>query len=225
LRAKIAIADDHPVFRKGIIKLLDADRYEFLFDVGDGKELIDTISEKDRKLPDIMIMDIKMPGIDGYEAVAWLKTYHPSIEILVVSSIQTEEDIVRMLKLGVKGYLSKIMEPEDIHAALQAIMNKDYYFTDFITNKLVHSLQHEDTMSDKRSEQHLVREIWADLSENKKKFIQYACTEMTYIEIAGLIFVSPKTIDKYRDELFDLFNIKSRVGLVIFAIKNNLVTI
>ncbi len=224
-RIKVAIADDHTLFRKGLIKLLDNDRYELLFDVSNGKALISKIEEHHERLPDIVIMDIEMPEINGFEAVSWLKNNHPDIKVLVVSMVEREEAIVRMLKLGVKGYLSKEMEPEDLHAALQSISKKNYYYTDFVTNKLVHSIQNEDTVIVDTTTDMVNHEIWESLNPRQKEFIRYACTELIYEEIADKMCVSPKTIDGYRDAVFEKFNIKNRVGLVIYAIRNRLVSL
>jgi two-component system, NarL family, invasion response regulator UvrY len=224
-RIKIAIADDHTLFRRGLIKLLDADRYELLFDVSNGKLLISRIEECRERLPDIVIMDIEMPEINGFEAVSWLKQRYPDIKVLVVSMVEREEAIVRMLKLGVKGYLSKEMEPEDLHAALQSIAQKNYYYTDFVTNKLVHSIQNEDTLTVDTSAEMVNHELWESLNIRQKEFVRYACTELIYEEIADKMCVSPKTIDGYRDAVFERFNVKNRVGLVIYAIRNKLVTV
>jgi two-component system invasion response regulator UvrY len=224
-KTKIAIADDHALFRKGLIKLLDEHRYELLFDVEHGKAFIEKIKGNAALVPDIAIMDIEMPGMNGYETVAWLRDNYPDIKVLVVSMVDREEAIVRMLKLGVKGYLSKEMEPEDLHAALQSIMQKNYYYTDFVTNKLVHSIQNNEAMAENKKGFHLNHEAWDSLNVKQKEFVRYACTELIYDEIAEKMFVSPKTVDGYRDVVFERFNVKNRVGLVLYAIKNKLVTI
>jgi two-component system, NarL family, invasion response regulator UvrY len=224
-RIKIAIADDHTLFRKGLIKLLDPDRYELLFDVENGEKLINNINGVESCTPDIIIMDIEMPAMNGYEAMSWLRDNHPDIRVLVVSMVDCEEAIVKMLKLGVKGYLSKDMEPEDLHAALQSIIKKNYYYTDFVTNKLIHSIQNENSGSDDKNKLMLHHKIWDSLNAKQKEFVRHACTEMKYEEIADIMCVSPKTIDGYRDVVYERFSVKSRVALVLYAIKNKLVTI
>lgn len=221
-RIKIAIADDHALFRKGLIKLLNEERYEFLFGAANGQELIDQLQLHKDNLPDIVIMDVEMPVMNGYAAASWVRDNCPNVNILVVSMIDKEEAIVRMLKLNVKGYLSKEMEPEDLHEALQSIMRKGYYYTDIITNKLIHSIQKEGTAE---GENFKINFIWEQLNQRQKDFVRYACTELRYEDIADKMFVSPKTVDGYRDTIFDKFNVKSRVGLVLFAIKNGLVSI
>ena len=122
---------------------------------------------------------------------------------------------MRMLKLGVKGYLSKDVEPQELKNAIMAIISKGFYYTDFITGKLVHSLQH--------LEDNNQRDVLASLNNREKEFIQLACSELTYNEIAGKMFLSPKTIEGYRYNIFDKLNVKSRVGLALYAIKHGLV--
>lgn len=219
-KIKVAIVDDHGLFRKGLIQLLDQERYEVMFDVENGKRVIEKLN--DDNVPDIMIMDIQMPGMDGYETVEWLKEKYPEIKILVVSMVDREEAIVRMIKLGVKGYLSKVIEPEDLHSALQTIMKKNYYYPEFVTNRLVHSIQNQE---DNTSGFLVNNNLWNSLNLRQQEFVRYACTEMYYEEIADKMFVSPKTIDGYRDVVFTKFNVKNRVGLVLFAIRNGLVTL
>lgn len=222
---KIAIVDDHPLFRKGVIKLLDANRYELLFDATDGLSLIEKMKSHAPVEPDIVIMDIVMRGMNGFETVAWIKSNYPGIEILVLSVEDNEEAVVRMLKLGVKGYLSKEMEPEELHAALAAITAGNYYFTDIVTNRLVHAIQQDDNDPENKGEFVSSHEQWNSLNDRQKEFLRYACTEMIYEEIARVMCVSAKTIDGYRDVVFDRLKVKSRVGLVLYAIRNKLVTI
>lgn len=222
---RIAIADDHTLFRKGVLKLLTPDRYDVLFDVANGKALQEEMKSHAEIPPEIIIMDIEMPGMNGYEAVSWLRENHPSVRVLVVSMVDQEEAIVRMLKLGIQGYLSKDMEPEDLHNALMSIKNKNYYYTDFVTSKLVHIIQ-RDGIQDGHSREFLAGHAgWDSLNDRQRDFVRHACTELKYEEIAELMHVSPKTIDGYRDVVFEKFNIKSRVGLVLYALKNKLVNL
>jgi DNA-binding NarL/FixJ family response regulator len=161
-------------------------------------------------------MDINMPGMDGFASVQWLNESYPRVKILVVSMIEKEESIVRMLKLGVKGYLSKDVEPKELGEALESVMNKGFYYTDFITGNLIHSLQGDSNTSAKSAALNL-------MNEREKEFLQLACSEFTYNEIASKMFLSPKTIDGYRNALFEKLNVRSRVGLALYAVKHGLV--
>lgn len=213
---KLALVDDHTLFRKGLISLIEmvSSGYSILFEADNGLELQEKLDHNNQ--PDIILMDINMPGMDGFASVQWLNEKFPLIKILVVSMIEKEETIVRMLKLGVKGYLCKDVEPKELGEALNAIMNKGFYYTDFITGKLVHSLQHVQDDTAKATALTL-------MNDREKDFLQLACSEYTYNEIAAKMFLSPKTIDGYRNALFEKLNVKSRVGLALYAVKHDLV--
>ena len=216
---KIAIVDDHNLFRKGLIKLITLgdtqNKYTILFEAENGNDFRDKLNKK--SLPDIVLMDIDMPDMDGYETVDWLKKYHPDINILVVSMFETEAPILRMLQMGVKGYLSKDIEVEDMHRALEAIANKGFYYSDLVSGVMAQNIQSNN------SEGAVKTGKSNDLSENEREFIKLACTELTYHQIAGKMNLSPKTIDGYREALFHKFNVKSRVSLAMHAVKNGIV--
>ena len=216
---RLALVDDHTLFRKGLINLIElvCSDCEILFEADNGLDLQQKITKE--KEPDILLLDVNMPKMDGFATVQWLNENFPLIKILVVSMVEKEESIVHMLKLGVKGYLSKDVEPQVLGEALNAIMDKGFYYTDFITGKLVHALSNNND-ADKRSDN--ARRL---MNDREREFLQYACSELTYNEIAAKMFVSPKTVDGYRNALFEKFNAKSRVGLVLFAIKNGLVAL
>ncbi len=213
---KLGVVDDHKLFRKGLISLIELVNkdYIILFEADNGFDLQNKINKNN--LPDIVLIDVNMPGMDGYASVEWLRGEHPGVKILVVSMIEKEEAIVRMLRLGVKGYLCKDVEPEELGEALCAIANKGFYYTDFITGKLVHSLQNP------REENQKAKGI-DQMNDQERKFLKLACSELTYHEIADKMFLSPKTIDGYRNSLFEKLEVKSRVGLALFAVKHGLV--
>lgn len=207
----LAVVDDHRLFRKGLISLINmaCPGYKILFEADNGKDLQERITTSD--LPEIILLDVNMPAMDGFECVKWLRTHYPSIKVLVISMIEREETVVRMLRLGVGGYLCKDVEPADLRDALGEVARKGFYYTDFITGKLVHALQngnHENTVSK-----------FEEMNDQERKFLQLACSEMTYHQIADKMFLSPKTIDGYRSALFEKLKVRSRVGLALFAIK------
>jgi len=212
---KIAIVDDHILFRKGLISLIEilSKDYVILFEADNGLDLQRKIDVAN--LPDIVLMDVNMPEMDGFASIQWLKEKHPSVKILVLSMIEKEETIVRMLKMGVKGYLCKDVEPKELDEALTALANKGFYYTDFITSRLVHSLQNDMKEITRPINDHLI-------NRQEKDFIQLACSEMTYAEIADKMCLSPKTIDGYRNSVFEKLQVKSRVGMVLAAIKRGM---
>lgn len=212
----LALVDDHTLFRKGMINLITMvnSNYKVLFEADNGQDLQKKISKENQ--PDILLMDINMPHMDGYATVEWLRDNYPLVNVLVVSMVQKEESIVRMLKLGVKGYICKDIEPRELGEALHSVANKGFYYTDFITGKLVHSLQNNDPNNG-------VLPSLPPMNDRERDFLKLACSEFTYNEIAAQMYVSPKTVDGYRNALFEKLKVKSRVGLALFAVKHGFV--
>jgi two-component system, NarL family, invasion response regulator UvrY len=203
----VALVDDHVMLRKGLAKMIEVFGYVVLFQCSNGKELIQKL-EKDN-LPDIVLMDINMPEMDGFEATLWLKMNHPLIQVLALSMYDDENAIIRMIKSGAKGYILKESEPEVLKQAIDSVITNGFFYSEILTGKVVHSI-------------HKLGDV-PELNERQVEFLKFACTEMTYKEIADQMHVSPRTVDGYRDDLFEKLNIKSRVGLVLFAIKNRIV--
>jgi len=217
MKAKIALADDHVLLRSGLANLLKDFEYEILFQADNGKEFIEKL--KTHSAPDIVLMDINMPEMDGYETTLWLKRNYPDVKVLALSMYDDENAIIRMLKNGAKGYILKDSDPSEMKAALHALMTKGYYHSELVTGKLIHTINNLD-----EPEHSFVKNVLG-LNEREIEFLKLVCTEMTYKEIAEQMFISPRTIDGYRDALFERLNIKSRVGLVLYAIKNGIVII
>lgn len=212
---KILIVDDHNLFRKGIKNIIESigSEYQVVAEASDGLQLVEWLN-KEREHPDIIILDINMPGMNGFESIAYINGNFPEIKVLVISMIEKEESILRMLKMGAKGYLSKDVETGDLKEALRAIHEKGFYYTDFLTGRLVHQLQKDS-----------IAKADVDLNNREMEILKLACSELTYKEIAQKLFLSLKTVDTYRDNLFKKTGATSRVGLVIYAIRNNLVEI
>jgi DNA-binding NarL/FixJ family response regulator len=163
-------------------------------------------------------MDINMPEMDGFETTVWLKKNYPEIKVLVLSMYDNEASIIRMLKCGAKGYILKDCEPSVLKTAIEDVLIKGYFYSDLVSGKLIHALNKiQDDDNDFKA--------LFSLNARETDFLKYTCTELTYKEIADKMFVSPRTIDGYRDALFEKLHVKTRVGLAIYAIKNGLVDI
>ncbi|MBE7172593.1 MAG: response regulator transcription factor [Williamsia sp.] len=218
-KIKIALVDDYKLFREGLAELISAfPGYKVSLEADNGKQLAETIHHKDP--PDLVILDISMPEMDGYETARWLKQYFPGIKILVLSMFDNENAIIRMMRLGVKGYVLKDIRKIELKAALDSLVSKGYYYSDLVTGKLIHSISKLDGENEGAS----VKEVMS-LSQREIEFLKLACTELTYREIADKMCLSVHTIDGYRDALFEKLNIKSRTGIVMFAVKNGIVDI
>ncbi len=187
-----------------------------LFEADHGRDFLAKLNST--TLPDIVLMDINMPEMDGFQTTLWLKQNHPQIHILALSMYDNETSIIRMLKCGAKGYILKDSEPAELKAAIAALMDKGFYYSDLVSGKLMHAINKLDDDGD--GLKNLV-----PLNNRETDFLKYACTEMTYKEIADKMFVSPRTIDGYRDALFEKLQLKTRVGLVMYAIKNGIVQV
>lgn len=212
----VALVDDHVLLRNGLASLVRNLGYEVLFEANNGDDFINYMQSKGQ--PDLVLMDINMPVKDGYETTLWLKKNHPGILVLALSMYDDENAIIRMLKSGARGYIMKDSEPTELRAALDAIVQKGFYYSEMVTGRLVRNI------SDMDEEGNAVKNPFS-LSDRETEFLKLVCTEMTYKEIADKMILSPRTIDGYRDALFEKLDIKTRTGLVIYAIKNGIVKI
>ncbi|WP_153800138.1 response regulator transcription factor [Foetidibacter luteolus] len=213
----VALADDHVLIRNGLAGLINTfDGYHVSMQAINGQELADKI--KAGQVPDVILLDINMPKKDGYETAHWLKNNYPDVKVLALSMYDNETAIIRMLKNGARGYVLKDAEPSDLKRALDDVVHKGFYYSELVTGHLINTIH---KMGDDNGNGKNILQ----LNDREVDFLKYACTELTYKEIADKMYLSPRTIDGYRDALFEKLNIKTRVGLAIYAIKNGIVNI
>jgi two-component system, NarL family, invasion response regulator UvrY len=213
----VAIVDDHILIRQGLSALINSfSNYKVLFEADNGKDFIAQL--KPRSLPDIVLMDITMPEMDGYDTTRWLHNNYPAVKVLALSVLDSEAAIIRMLKSGAGGYLLKNAKPAELQLAMDTLLEKGFYFNDLVSNRLIHSLN---KIGDDKSDLNTL----VNLSEREIEFLKWVCTEKSYKEIADELCVSPRTIDGYRDQLFEKLGVKTRIGLAMFAIRYNVVTV
>lgn len=206
----IAIVDDHTLFRSGLASLLtEFDEIEVAFEATNGIDL----QERLHKHPEVklVLMDINMPLMDGYASTKWLKAHYPHIHVLALSMFDEEKEIIGMLKAGAGGYMVKESKPSDLLLAIKTMVEKGFYINDLVSGRLLVSLKQDEP-----------KPIF---TERELAFLQFCSTELTYKEIANLMNVSPRTVDNYRESLFAKLNIKSRTGLVVYAIRHQLISI
>jgi DNA-binding NarL/FixJ family response regulator len=215
--ASVAIVDDHILLRNGLANFLRGlETYAILFEASSGKDLIKQLQP--RYLPDVVLNEINRPELDGYETALWLKRTYPGIKILALSMYDNDSSIIRMMKNGARGYVLKDIDPVDFRRTLDCLMRKGFFYSELITGKLIRAVSHLAEPGDPMK-------CLVPLNVREIEFLKLVCTEMTYKEIAEKMFLSARTIDGYRDALFEKLNVKSRVGLVLFAIKNNIVNV
>lgn len=206
------MVDDHTLLRNGLASLIGSfEGYSVLFEANNGKEFIEQLQAY--PTPDIVLLDITMPEMNGLETASWIKENLPSVKILVLSVLDNDTIIISMLKRGARGYLLKDSKPAIFKQALDSIRDTGFYMNALVSNKMLNYVTHE-----QGSDISMV----SGLTGNELSFLQLVCTEMTYKEIARAMKISPRTVDGYRDGLLKKLNVQSRIGLVLFAIKYGL---
>tara|TARA_R110001583_G_scaffold35585_1_gene118196 strand:+ start:43796 stop:44440 length:645 start_codon:yes stop_codon:yes gene_type:complete len=207
----LIIVDDHVLFSQALNGLVsNFNEFNVVTVLNNGKELIDYFS-KENKQPQIVLMDIQMPIVNGIEATQWLKDNKPEIKVLALSMEADEDTILKMLRAGAKGYLLKDIHPTVLQHALNEVHSSGFYYTENITNTLLNSI-------DKKEKLTVIK-----LKERELEFLKLCCSEMTYKQIAEAMFLSPKTVENYREALFEKLEAKTRIGLVLYAIKEKIV--
>jgi DNA-binding NarL/FixJ family response regulator len=202
------------MFRKGLAALINLfPGYRVGFDAGGGEECMTALSAGN--VPQILLMDIAMPQPDGYVVTAWMRDHYPDVRILALSTMDSEKAIIRMVKNGARGYILKDADPAELRKAFDEVMALGYYYNDLVTRKVLHSVQ--TITGEDSTPARLLR-----LTEREMQFLRLACSEKTYVEIAAEMFLSERTVDGYRDALFKKLGIGSRVGLVLYALRNGI---
>jgi DNA-binding NarL/FixJ family response regulator len=209
----VALVDDHTMFRKGLAVLINLfPNYKVLMDVANGREFIDQLQPD--PLPDIVLLDIHMPVMDGYATAAWLHANYPDIRVLALSTMDSDTTIIKMIHQGARGYILKDADPKELQVAFEEILAKGYYYNEILTRKVMQSI-HQNRQDSSNT--------LSRLTDREMEFLKHACSEKNYQQIANEMYVSERTVDGYRESLFKKFNVTNRVGLVLYAIKNQMV--
>ena len=224
---KVAVIDDHKLFRDGIVELIGTfPGFSVVLEADNGSDFIGQLSAE--RLPDIALLDVNMKVMDGFETAQWVRQTYPDIKLLVISMYENENAVIRMLKYGARGYVLKDIRKQELEQALNSLVSKGYYYTEMITGKLIHAMNPSvagsgcGAGSGTGSGAGLPLDP-AALSGREINFLKLVCTELSYKEIANAMCLSIHTIDGYRDALFAKLEIKNRIGLVLFAIRNKIV--
>lgn len=205
----IVIVDDHSLIASSLEKLVNSfNNFNVLYHAKNGRDLQQKL-EDFSELPEIILLDLNMPVMDGFETMEWLAKNQPDIKVLVLTMEDDESKILKMLCNGAKGYLLKDIHPDKLNEALVQTLEKGYYHSEKVAETLLHSLHSDENEK-------------PTFKKREIDFMKLACSEMTYKEIADKMNLSPKTIDGYRQDLFNKLDVKNRVGLVIYALKNDI---
>ena len=211
---KVAIADDHKIFRKGVIlSLRPFTNIKFVLEAENGDQLLEGIPVNE---PDVVLMDLRMPGKDGIETTRILSKQYPNIHVIVLSMYEDDRFVSHMMENGASGYLLKNAEPQEIRRAVMDVHEKGYYLNNFV-NRILLKKSH----AKQKAIPSLNNEI--TLTDRERDVLKFICMEFTAQEIAQKMEVSPRTVEAIKDRLMERFGSKNTAGLVFFAVKNNLV--
>ncbi len=209
---KIALVDDHMLVLSSLEKLINTfDGYHVIVKASNGQDFIEKLAETELQ-PDIVLLDNNMPIMNGFQTLQWIRSSQPLMPVLILSMEDDENMMIKMIRSGANGYLLKDCNPDELKWALKEVIEKGFHYTKKVNGAL------KDAEANNNSE--IKHET---LKDSEIAFIRWACTDLTYKEIADAMMLSPKTIDGYRHDLFAKLNIKNRVGLALYAVKNNLI--
>ena len=213
---KIAIADDHKIFRDGIkMALAGKENLKMLWEAEDGKDLMHKVAIKK---PDVILMDIRMPEMDGINAIEMLRKEYEDIKIIVLTMYDDQQMISKMMEMGANAYLTKTTDPEEIYEAILTCMNDDFYFNSLVNNAVMGKL-----IQKKNVRQHYGSTVPINFNEKEIKILQLLAEDKTTEEISKIIFLSPRTIETIRQNMKSKVNAKTIAGLIMYGMRNKLI--
>lgn len=215
-KTKIALVDDHDLFLQGMSALLAPIAHlEVLYKAENGQVFLDLLNEG-AELPDIVLLDLKMPVLDGIETLKIVKQEYPSIKVIILSMHQEEQFILHLVELDANGYLLKNSTITEVLQAIDAVNTKTYYYDDFLTQ-----IMRKGLMSKKREKVSVSETI--DLSKRELEILDLICQQHTASEIADKLFLSRRTIEGYKKDLLAKMGVRNTAGLIVYCLKNKLV--
>ncbi|MEY2596871.1 MAG: hypothetical protein RI965_2143 [Bacteroidota bacterium] len=211
---RVGIADDHKIFRKGIIlSLRQYTNISFVLEAENGEDLLSQLKSNQ---PDLVLLDLRMPGKDGIETTKEISKLYPHIKILIITMFEDERYVSHLMENGANGYLLKNAEPAEIKKAIMEAYVRGYYLNNFVNRILL-----KKSTSRIKNAPSLNNEIV--MSDREKEVVRLICREYTAAEIAEKLSISPRTVESIKDRLMERFGLKNTAGLVFFAVKNELI--
>ncbi|GJM36378.1 MAG: DNA-binding response regulator [Saprospiraceae bacterium] len=214
----IGIADDEALFRKGLRLLLeDFNDIKVIMEAEDGQDLLDRLAERDQH-PEILLLDLKMPRLNGIEAAKILREDYPEMKIIILSTHYSKAFIINMIEIGAASYLPKNTIPEEVASTIRAVSHKGFYY-----NNEILEIMRENMMNKNIPKLKTPFEI--EITQREKEVLQLICEQLTTTEIADKLFISPRTVDGHRNNLLSKLDCRNTAGLVVYALQNGLVEI
>ena len=213
IKHSVVLVDDHLLIAKAIAGIINsmAD-FRVMYEVENGADLIEKF-KSNTNIPEIVLLDISMPVMNGFETCLWLKQNHPDVLVMALSMQDDDESLLTMVQNGAKGYMLKNTHPVDLEYGLKTLVEDRVFFPHWATTKFLNNMVNGGKKGSKPDLNNI------KVTEREEEFLHHVCSELTYKEIADIMFCSPRTIDGYRDSLFEKFNVHTRVGLALVAIR------
>lgn len=210
---KYIIADDHKIFRQGLkLALSDDHKLKCIAEAGDGQELLALIKKEQ---PDVILLDLKMPHVDGIEALAEIQAKYPQVKTLILTMHDDENYIIHLMENGANGYLLKNAEPDEIKTAIHTVYDNEYYFNELVSTTMLKKIVIKTKIPARFNQS-------VHLSDKETEVLRLICKELTAAEIGREIFLSPRTVEGIRANLLEKTGARNTAGLVLYAIKNDI---
>ncbi len=211
----VALVDDHALLRNGLANVINSfGNYKVVFEADNGRQFIELL--KTNPGPEVVLLDITMPEMDGFETAKWIKNNAPEIKVLVLSMMDNDNSIIKMLQNGAKGYILKDSKPDVLQTALREVTTKGFFFNELVSGKLIHFINKGQGQKSTPS---------VSLTDKEIEFLKWCCTEKSYKEIADVMHISTRAVETLRSNLFEKLETLSRVGLVMYAIRNGIMKV
>jgi DNA-binding NarL/FixJ family response regulator len=207
---RLAYAEDHLVVRQGLVNLLSLfDEFQFTLEAEDGEDLIQKLKRAD-VIPDVCILDMNMPIKNGLETLKEVRPQWPDLKVLMLTQYDDEDLVIRVMRHGASGFITKSCNVESLRYAINTVYERNYYHSEILSDTSPNAIYDE--------------QLCPNLSEREILFLKYCCEDKTYKEIAEILHLSSRTVEGYRDHLFEKLKIKTRIGLVMYAIRTGIVS-
>jgi DNA-binding NarL/FixJ family response regulator len=211
---RIAIADDHKIFRQGLkLALSDDVNLQLVAEAENGKDLLQHMSSKK---VDVVLVDLKMPVMDGEQATREIKQLYPDIKVIVLTMHDDETFVLHLLEAGANSYLIKNADPEEIKTAIHSVHENGFYFNEYVSKVMLKKIAKKNGTSHKFNDN-------INLNDKEKQVLKLICEEHTTAEIGNVLFLSARTIEGIRMDLLDKVGVRNIAGLVVYAMRQGII--